>query len=113
MNVAAAVAALSIVAASACAQPDVPLTRRESRARYLATDSMGVAPAKFVAIPLRSRPELVENSASRQVPPRFGYDDHVGVEPAHDRRDIEGGMPVPSPAFDTPVGVERGEREFR
>ena len=64
MNVAALVAALSIAAASACARPDAPLTQRASRAAYLATDSMGVPPAKFVAIPLRARPELVENSAA-------------------------------------------------
>jgi hypothetical protein len=48
----------------ACGKSDAPLTRREARAPYLATDSMGVPPTRFVAIPLQARPQLVENSAA-------------------------------------------------
>jgi hypothetical protein len=57
--------------------------------------------------------ELVENAATRQLAPRFRDDDDVGIEPAQDLRDIEARSPAPPPAFDAPLGVERGERELR
>ena len=63
-TVAAAYASAAIAAISACGKSEAPLTRREARASYLATDSMGVPPARFVAIPLQARPQLVENSAA-------------------------------------------------
>jgi hypothetical protein len=64
LAVGAAAASLAAVSLVACTPSDVPLTRRAARAPYVNTDSMGVAPARFVAIPLEARPELVENSAA-------------------------------------------------
>ena len=62
-SVAAACASV-ITGMSGCGTTEAPLTRREARAPYLATDSMGAQPTRFVAIPLQARPQLVENSAA-------------------------------------------------
>ena len=56
--------------------------------------------------------EVVEESPPVGLAPRLGHDHDIGIEVAHDARDVEAFPVVRAEAAGTPVRVERREREF-
>jgi hypothetical protein len=56
--------------------------------------------------------EVVEDPAPVGLAPRLEHDHDVGVEAAHDPRDVETFAVMRAEAAGSPVRVERSDREF-
>ena len=62
--------------------------------------------------PVAVADQWVEHAATIVLAPRFAHGDDVGVERAHDLRDVEVLARARAEPTDAPVGVVRGEREL-